>query len=67
MATVAPRSHYYVQTETRKGIVVAYTVCDCIGGMESEHARFEVNATQSQDVALHLANSWRDDANNGKL
>lgn len=59
------KPRYYVEAETRKGQVVAYNVLDCIGGMASVHATYEVTADRSAAVALHLANLDRDDRNNG--
>lgn len=57
-------NHFYVLAETRKGKgVVAYTVNDCVGGMESEHARYEIGLNYSASVALMLANQDRDDRN----
>ncbi|WP_273794607.1 hypothetical protein [Brucella intermedia] len=56
---------FYVKAETVRGTVRAYGVYDCIGGMESEHAWFEVNDDQSAEIALRLANQARDDLNAG--
>jgi hypothetical protein len=57
-------NRYYVRVEThpRKG-VVGYGVYDCVGGMESQHAYYEVTDEQPAAVALHLANADRDDRN----
>lgn len=58
------RARYYVRAIKRGGQVLGYGVYDCIGGMESQHVAFQTPAYHA-DVALHLANAWRDDANAG--
>lgn len=56
----------YVEAEIgRGGKVTAYGVYDCVSGLVSEHARYEVSEKQPADVALHLANLHRDDLNAG--
>lgn len=53
---------FYVKAKTAKGKVIGYAVYDEIGGMESEHGSFTVEQ-YGVDVALHLANTLRDDLN----
>lgn len=49
-------AQYYVSAETAKGKkVVAYSVMDCIAGIESEHDRFEVGADRSVEAARRKA------------
>lgn len=60
------RPRYYVSAITGRGnAVLGYGVYDCIGGLESEHHRFDVTEKQSAEVALYLANLLRDDLNQG--
>jgi hypothetical protein len=47
---------------SRGKTVLGYGVYDAIGGMESEHSRYMLK-DYSADVALHLANTDRDDRN----
>ena len=64
-AAKSPFKRFYVRAITRKGQVIGYGVYDCVGGMESEHIRFDVTEKQPAEVALHLANMARDDRNAG--
>lgn len=54
---------FYVSKETFKGKLVAVSVCDKVGGMESEHARFEVNPTMTESEAYCAAIAERDRLN----
>jgi hypothetical protein len=61
-------NRYYVRAEKdRKGRVIAYTVNDCVGGRESEHARYDIaeGVGTTATIALYLANQDRDDRNAG--
>jgi hypothetical protein len=57
---------YYVEAVIGRGRkVVSYGVFDCVNGIVSEHANYEVNEKQTAEIALHLANTHRDDLNAG--
>ena len=57
------QAKFFVTAITRRGVVLGYGVNDIVGGIESEHARYDVTPDQSAEVALHLANTHRDDLN----
>lgn len=54
---------FYVKAETARGKVIGYSVLDCVGGLESEHACYRVTAHQPAEAALILANAERDRLN----
>jgi hypothetical protein len=61
---------YYTRAITSKGIVNGYGVYDCVGGLESEHERFPISEdakdrAEAAKATLYLANTFRDDLNNG--
>ena len=58
-------AQFYVQARTRRGQVLGYGVYDSVGGMVVEHAYYEVGTPYTAEVALHLANTDRDDRNSG--
>lgn len=54
---------FYIAKETYKGKLVAVSVCDNVGGMQSEHARFSVNDFPSDAEAHSAAIAERDRLN----
>jgi hypothetical protein len=58
--------YYVVVEKNRKGEVIAYTVNDSVGGLESEHARYAIDAEQPNAAVAHrLATMHCDDLNDG--
>ena len=56
---------FWVEARMRRGQVLGYGVYDSVGGMVSEQAYYEIGPHYTADVALHLANTDRDDRNSG--
>lgn len=59
-------SKFYISTETAKGKVVAYSICDRVGGMESEHERFPVPHPSDKPFVYLKAKAVCEEMNKGK-